>query len=98
MPDHWNQPLSRPLGLRGRERLITLRDAAEYLVEASGGVTRDDVLAAATQLLMQAAATGKEDDIQKATDQVATYLSVSRGRTTPIAVAARRARSGTLTT
>jgi hypothetical protein len=77
---------------------MTLRDAADYLVEVSGGVTRDDVLAAATQLLMQAAASGEKDDIQKATDQVATYLSVSRGRTTPIALAARRARSGSPST
>jgi hypothetical protein len=77
---------------------MTLRDAADYLIEVSCGVTRDDVMAAATQLLMKAAASGKAEDIQKATDQVATYLAVSRGRTTPIALAARRARTRTLST
>jgi hypothetical protein len=78
MLEHWKKPLSRPLGLRDGQTLVTLHDAATYVISAGSGALKDPVLSATSDALMAAAKTGEAADIQAATDQVGVFLADRR--------------------
>jgi hypothetical protein len=75
----WNKPLARHLPLKDGRTLHTLHDARD--VFASGvfaGVTHDPPLEHAIELLIRAAETGEDNDVEAATDQVAIMLRLWR--------------------
>jgi len=77
MATYWNAPLSRVLS-PGGARLVTLKDAGNYLSEQFATVLECAVLAHAIGLLMQAAEAGTLADRKAATDQVARALQGQR--------------------
>jgi hypothetical protein len=75
----WAKPLAYELPLKDGRTLRTLHDARD--VFASGvfaGVTRSPPLEHALDLLIRAAETGEDDDVEAATDQIATVLRIWR--------------------
>ena len=93
-PSDWSVELARPIALKTGKILATLSDARACLIRTFANVVRDDALALAIQLLMQAAETGKPKDRRAATDQLELILR-SRGvlASSPVTQKARRARA-----
>lgn len=69
----WDQPLTRPITLKkgAKRELVTLFDAAEWILENFSNVAQDAALSKAMADLMRAAGTGDPSDCATATDQVA---------------------------
>ncbi|MEP9376182.1 hypothetical protein ABLE91_05670 [Aquabacter sp. CN5-332] len=76
----WKKPLAHTITLKGRGSgtLSTLEEAGRFLLGNSKGVLRNDVLAHAMTLLMQAAESGDQVDIAEATTQLERYLTAQR--------------------
>ncbi|MEP9378417.1 hypothetical protein ABLE91_17000 [Aquabacter sp. CN5-332] len=76
----WKTPLARSITLRGRASgtLSTLEEAGKFLLSRSQGVLRNDVLAHAMTLLMQAAESEDPKDIAEATTQLERYLTAQK--------------------
>lgn len=74
----WNKKLSRPLLLKDGERLKTLSDARNLLIERFSNITHSEPLARAGELLLKAAETGKRADIEAATEQLERLLRAAR--------------------
>jgi hypothetical protein len=73
----WDARLSRVLSPPG-QRLVTLRDAANYIAGRFANVTRNAALEHAIELLMEAAESGALEDRKRATDQLARFLAGER--------------------
>jgi hypothetical protein len=71
---NYDRKLSRTLTLRDGTKLVTLHDAANLLTAQFGTVTRWPALEHAIEQLMQAATTGKREDIKAVTDQLIIVL------------------------
>lgn len=74
MPANWDARLTRTIRLRDGARLITLRDAANYLVANFSTVRKDLGLERAIELLTSAAETGRKEDREAATFQMKLIL------------------------
>ena len=75
---HWDKTLSRPLMLKAGERLETLSDACDLILERFISVTHSVPLVYAGELLLEAAKTGEPADIAAATDQIELVLRQKR--------------------
>ena len=74
----WDKKLSRPLVLKDGERLETLSDARDLILERFISVTHSVALVHAGELLLEAAETGERADIAAATDQIELVLMQKR--------------------
>lgn len=69
----WSDPLARKLTLERRGKtieLVTLRDAADWIMENFQNVIRDIALEEAAKDLLRAAKSGKKADLERATKQI----------------------------
>ncbi|QCI64176.1 hypothetical protein [Phreatobacter stygius] len=71
----WDDKLSKPVTLGAGRQLTTLREAADYLRTHFATASRNALLDAAREDLMQAASTGNSADVKAATDQVRSLLA-----------------------
>lgn len=75
MASSWGRKLARPIALKGsHKKLVTLRDAGDYLQFRFTAATRHPMLEAAIADLLKAAESGKAEDRLAATDQVERLL------------------------
>jgi hypothetical protein len=71
----WDKPLARQLLLNDGQMLVTLRDAARVFAGRLDAPKGAPPLESAIELLLKAASiSGKREDIEAATDQVAIVL------------------------
>jgi hypothetical protein len=75
---HWDKPLSRPLMLKNGERLETLSDVRDLILERFISVTHSAALVYAGELLLEAAKMGEPTDIAAATDEIELVLMQKR--------------------
>jgi hypothetical protein len=74
----FRRKLARVIVLADGTELVTLRDAANELLDALGSVnTQSGVVVSATRLLLIAAKTGKHPDMRLATEAVERALAVA---------------------
>jgi hypothetical protein len=71
---HWTAQLTRSLTLKSGQKLVTLSDARDCLIEHFETVVESATLARALQSLFKAAETGSFPDRKAATDQIAVVL------------------------
>jgi hypothetical protein len=71
----WDQRLARPINLKGSgKKLLTLRDAGDFLRANFQTVRRNAMLDGALEDLIAAAESGQAADRRRATDQLETLL------------------------
>ena len=71
----WSKKLPEPIRLKGNRELKTLRDAGELITGLSESLQKAPTWQYATELVLQAAQSGKQDHIKDARDQVARAAS-----------------------
>ena len=76
-PPDYSRKLARVITLKDGKRLVTLKDAADVILDVFGSVNaRGGHVDATIERLLAAADTGKRADILAATDSVQRLLSV----------------------
>jgi hypothetical protein len=77
-PQHWNRPLCRVITPARCTPMHTLSDARDFILDLPKGTRHQDIWESAANLLIRAAESGRDGDIEAATFKVECALLLER--------------------